>query len=146
MTLFLEPILLANSTEAELKVLTYQHLFNITKQLAHSPVDLDTLRTRTLDFDLTKEQDVALYGLQQLKITIDALCGNSEVTKMVAKAYVDIAYFAYKSEEDLTDYFIMSILRSMKLGLLEGVQLFPCILNAEKLATTYRELFVTEVS
>lgn len=142
---FLEPILLANSADAKLKVLTYQHLFNITKQLAQSELDLNVLRAKTFGFNLTNQEDVALYGLQKLKNTMDALRGNSEVTKIVAKAYVDIAYFAHKREADLKDSFIMSVLRSMKLGSLEGVQLFPCILNIESLETTYKELFVTEV-
>lgn len=136
---------MANSSDAKLKALTYQHLFNITKQLAHSEVDFNVLKAKTVGFNLTNQEDVALYGLQKLMNTMHALRGNSEVTKIVAKAYVDIAYFTHKREADLKDSFIMTVLRSMKLGSLEGVQLFPCILNIESLETTYRELFITEV-
>lgn len=120
-------------------------MFNITKQLANSPLDLNAIETKTGGFNLRNEQDVALYGLQQLKNTADALCTNLETTKLIAKAYVDIAYFAHKTATDLTDTFIISIVRSMKLGSLEGIQLFPCILNTENLGTTYKELFVSEV-
>lgn len=131
--------------ETELKILTYQHLFNITQQLAISSSDLNALRAKTADFNLLRTQDIALYGLQQLKQKADALCEDRDAVKLVAKAYVDIAYFAHKTDTDLTDTFIMAILRSMKLGSLEGVQLFPCILNTENLGTRYKDLFVSEV-
>lgn len=130
----------------ELKILTYQHLFNITKQLANSSPDMDALKARIVDYNLMSVQDVSLYGLQQLQKTADAYCGTQAVTKLIAEAYVDIAYFVHTSNKHLADTFIISILRSMKLGSLQGIQLFPCILNTEDLGTTYKELFVSEVS
>lgn len=141
-TFVLEPILSTVSIESELKILTYQHLYDITKQLAHSQLDFETLKAKICDFNITKKEDVALYGLQQLKNTADSLYKNVEQCKLVAEAYINIAYFSQKTQ---TDLFIVSTLRSMKLGSLKGVQLFPCILNIENLGTTYHELFVIEV-
>lgn len=92
---------------------------------------------------------VALYGAQQLKTTADAAYTTTfeqaVVTRLVAKAYVDIAYFAQKTATDLKEVLISSVLRSMKLGSLEGVQIFPCILNINGLETMYRGLFISEV-
>lgn len=137
---------MVESISAVLKVSTYQHLFDIAKELSTCAQDLGIVKAK-ID-NIINAEDIAVYGLQQLRNTADSLFNNLEgvnAIKLVAKAYISIAYFAQNTENNLTEAFIASVLRSMKLGSLEGVQLFPCILNVDDLGTVYKELFVSEV-
>lgn len=145
--LILDPILSSETVEAELKIATYQHLFNITKELATSTQDLEVINARISTSHLENAEQIPLYGLQQLKDIADVLFENLEQCRAVAKSYVDIAYYVQQSDQsgNLKEIFIVSILRSMKLGSLDGVQLFPCILKLEDIATTYKDVFTFEV-
>lgn len=134
------------SIDTELNISACQHLYDITNELSKCLQDLDSVKAKIPG--ITSMEDVAMYGLQKLRNTADILFNNLEgvnAIKLLAKAYITIAYFAQNTENHLTEAFIASVLRSMKLGSLEGVQLFPCILNIDDLGTVYRELFVSEV-
>lgn len=89
--------------------------------------------------------------MAKLRNTADIFYSNLEqidhkqmICKHLAKAYVEIAYFAHQNK-GLDDAFLISVLRSMKMGSMKGAQLFPCILNVPNLGTTLKTLFLNEV-
>lgn len=64
----------------------------------------------------------------------------------VADAYMKLAHFAIENEGKLPEVLIVSVLRSMKLGSLDGIQLFPYILHTCDVGYAYKELFLREVN
>ncbi|XP_025836118.1 DNA-dependent protein kinase catalytic subunit-like [Agrilus planipennis] len=69
---------------------------------------------------------------------------DTKILDCVGQAFVKLAYY-YQEKGDISG-FIQSVLKAMKLGSFEGRQLFPCILTVSDLGSTYKELFIKEVS
>lgn len=103
---------------------------------------------------INNSADLQFYGVEKLHNFLDECLGQlnesqdtyGSLKENIIKAYIKLAYFAQKWGESTEELCICSVLRAMKLGSEEGIQLFPCILDMKNLGTIHKELFISEVT
>lgn len=140
-----------------------EHVYQITQKV-HQVISQDDSLFNNLikqqvqkligDEPLNNTGTIWYFGAKSLQEAIDH-CENEiqlvmnkdnlRVYEHLASAYVKLAYYAQDKGEEFDKDFIVSVLRAMKLGSVEGKQLFPCLLNKD-IGNKFKDVFLQEVS
>lgn len=154
-----EPVL--KSCDITLSLQGYIHLYDITSAISKV---LTSNKNLLAKYKPTLEEKVShsatgdavnlrLYGMEKLRHVVEECLSRTNdlratytsLQENVIKAYIKMAYFAQKGGASFEELCICSILRAMKLGSVDGIQLFPCVLSMQNLGTVHKELFILEV-
>lgn len=150
-----------NSNDITLSLQGYINLYDITNEISkvlasHNNLFIkhkSALEQNVSNFPINNSVDLRLYGVEKLCNVVEACLRPlnesqdvyTSLKENVIKAYIKMAYFAQKSGTNSEELCICSVLRAMKLGSMEGIQLFPYVLNMQNLGTIHKEFFMSEV-
>lgn len=160
---FLDPILKSSSVGLDLKLSTFAHIFDIANEISNTCSastsllisNINELQSLMPGEQISGADSIRMFGLDKFSSSANAcydhimLPQSSEtlhLQKNTAKAYAKLSYFLIENKEGHERDLIVCVLRAMKLGLAEGIQLFPYILYTCDIGITYNELFLGEVS